>query len=155
MGLGTDTYPHNMLEEMRNAAYVARLMAENPRTLTTTDLFEAATVRGAKALGRDDIGRLAPGCRADLVLVDLAHPMMQPRRDPVRSLVYAAAERAVRTVYVDGRMVVGNGKVLTFDYPAAALRVSEAQKRTEAAARRLDWAGRAVTEFSPLTFPMG
>jgi 5-methylthioadenosine/S-adenosylhomocysteine deaminase len=153
LGLGTDTYPHNILEEMRNAAYVARLMADDPRTLTTTDLFEAVTVRGAKALGRDDIGRLAPGCKADLVLVDLDHPMMQPRRDPVRSLVYAAAERAVRTVFVDGRAIVDDGKVLPFDYPAAARRVHEGQKRTEAAAVRLDWAGRAVTEYSPLTFP--
>jgi 5-methylthioadenosine/S-adenosylhomocysteine deaminase len=153
LGLGTDTYPHNILEEMRNAAYVARLMADDPRTLTTTDLFEAVTVRGAKALGRDDIGRLAPGCKADLVLVDLDHPMMQPRRDPVRSLVYAAAERAVRTVFVDGRAIVDDGKVLAFDYPAAARRVHEGQKRTEAAAVRLDWAGRAVTEYSPLTFP--
>jgi len=154
LGLGTDTYPHNMLEEMRNAAYVARLMGESPRTLATTDLFEAATVGGAKALGRNDIGRLSPGCKADLVLVDLHHPMLQPRRDPVRSLVYAAAERAIRTVYVDGRVVVENGKVLPFDYPAAALRLSEAQKRTEAAAPKSDWAGRAVTDYSPLTFPM-
>ena len=154
LGLGTDTYPHNMLEEMRSAAYVARLMGESPRTLATTDLFEAATVGGAKALGRNDIGRLSPGCKADLVLVDLHHPMLQPRRDPVRSLVYAAAERAIRTVYVDGYVVVENGKVLPFDYPAAALRLSEAQKRTEAAAPKHDWAGRAVTDYSPLTFPM-
>lgn len=153
IGLGTDTYPHNMLEEMRNAAYVARLMAESPRTLSTTDLFEAATVAGARALGRSDIGRLAVDCKADLVLVDLAHPMMQPRRDPVRSLIYAAAERAVDRVYVDGRLVVSGGEVLTLDYPASARRLHEAQKRTEAAAPRNDWAGRPVTDYSPLTFP--
>ena len=154
IGLGTDTYPHNMLEEMRHVGYVARLMAENPRTLTTTDIFEAATTAGAAALGRDDIGRLEAGCKADLVMVDLKHPMMQPRRDPVRSMVYAAAERAVDRVYVDGRLVVRDGTVLTMDYPAAALRLHEGQKRTEAAAPGNDWVKRPVTDYSPLTFPV-
>ena len=155
IGLGTDTYPHNMLEEMRHVGYVARLMAENPRTLTTTDIFEAATTIGAAALGRDDIGRLKAGCKADLVLVDLDHPMMQPRRDPVRSMIYAAAERAVDRVYVDGTLVVADGEVLTMNYPAAARRLTDAQKRTEDAAPGNDWAGRPVTDYSPLTFPQG
>lgn len=154
IGMGTDTYPHNMLEEMRHIGYVARLMAESPRTLTTTDIFEAATTAGAAALGRDDIGRLEAGCKADIVMVDLAHPMMQPRRDPVRSMIYAAAERAVDRVYVDGQLCVQGGKVLTMDYPAAARRLHEAQKRTEAAAPGYDWAKRPVTEYSPLTFPV-
>ncbi|MCU4181380.1 amidohydrolase family protein [Bosea sp. BH3] len=154
IGLGTDTYPHNMLEEMRHVGYVARLMAETPHTLKTTDIFEAATTAGAAALGRSDIGKLEAGCKADIVMVDLAHPMMQPRRDPVRSLVYAAAERAVDRVYVDGRLCVQDGTVLTMDYPAAALRLTEAQKRTEAAAPANDWAKRPVTDYSPLTFPV-
>lgn len=154
IGMGTDTYPHNMLEEMRHVGYVARMMAENPRTLTTTDIFEAATTAGAAALGRDDIGRLEAGCKADLVMVDLKHPMMQPRRDPVRSMVYAAAERAVDRVYVDGKLVVRDGTVLTMDYPAAALRLHEGQKRTEAAAPGNDWIKRPVTDYSPLTFPV-
>ncbi|WP_185983776.1 amidohydrolase family protein [Aureimonas mangrovi] len=154
VAMGTDTYPHHMLEEMRNVAYVARLMAQNPRTLKTTDVFNFATVGGATALGRDDIGRLAPGARADIVMVDVTHPMMRPGRDPVRSLVYAAAERAVRAVFVDGQKVVEDGRVLTMDYPAAAERLHEAQKRTEEAAPALDFAGRAVTDYSPLTFPL-
>jgi cytosine/adenosine deaminase-related metal-dependent hydrolase len=154
IGLGTDTYPHNMLEEMRHVAYVARLMAESPRTLTTTDLFEAATVGGARALLRNDIGRLAPGCKADLVLVDVTHPMMQPVRDPVRSLIYAAAERAVNTVFIDGHRVVEAGRVLTFDYEEAALRLSEAQRRTEVLAPSRDYANRPVSAYSPLTFPL-
>lgn len=154
IAMGTDTYPHNMLEEMRHIGYVARLMAESPRTLTTTDIFEAATTAGAAALGRDDIGRLEAGCKADIVMVDLAHPMMQPRRDPVRSMIYAAAERAVDRVYVDGQLCVEGGKVLTMDYPAAAQRLHEAQKRAEAAAPGFDWAKRPVTDYSPLTFPV-
>ncbi|MBV9783664.1 MAG: amidohydrolase family protein [Acidisphaera sp.] len=153
MGIGTDTYPHNMLDELRLAAYLARTQAGNPRTLTSTDLFEAATTGGARALGREDIGRLAPGCRADLVLVDITHPMMRPARDPVRSLIYAAGDRAVRHVYVDGECVVQDGRVLTIDYPGAAAALHEAQKRVIARAPGLDWDHRSVEAISPPTFP--
>ena len=152
MGLGTDTYPHNMLDEMRLAAYLARTQATDPRSLTTTELFEAATTGGAKALGRDDIGRLAAGCRADIVLVDITHPMMRPARDPLRSLIYAAGDRAVRAVYVDGQKVVEDGEVLTMDYRAAAAHLHEAQKRIEARVPELDWAHRPAEQIAPSTF---
>jgi|YNPMSStandDraft_1061717.scaffolds.fasta_scaffold00928_8 cytosine/adenosine deaminase-related metal-dependent hydrolase len=152
IGLGTDTFPHNMLDEMRLAAYAARMMAETPRALTSADLFEAATVNGAKALGRDDIGRLAPGCRADLVLVDITHPGMRPARDPVRSLIYAAADRAIRSVFVDGHEVVRDGKCLTIDYAAAAAELEEAQKQMIAGVPERDWAHRPLEAISPPTF---
>ena len=152
MGVGTDTYPHNMLDELRLLAYLARTQAGDPRTLNSTDLFAAATVNGAKALHRDDIGRLAPGCRADLVMVDVRHPAMNPGRDPVRSLIYAAGDRAVRRVYVDGLMVVDAGTVLTMDYPAAAAALHEAQRRVIDRAPSLDWDRRSVDEISPPTF---
>ena len=153
MGLGTDTYPHNMLDEMRLAAYIARTQAGTPRTLNSTDLFEAATIGGAQALGREDIGRLAPNCRADIVLVDVTHPRMRPARDPVRSLIYAAGDRAVHTVIVDGQTVVADGKLLTMDYAAAAEALNEAQKRIIARAPGLDWDHRTVDQISPPSFP--
>jgi 5-methylthioadenosine/S-adenosylhomocysteine deaminase len=152
MGIGTDTYPHNMLDELRLAAYLARTQAGNPYTLTSADLFEAVTIGGARALGRDDIGRLARGCRADLVLVDITHPMMRPVHDPLRSLIYAAGDRAVRAVFVDGQKVVDNGRVLTVDYPAAATALHEAQKRIKANVPKLDWNHRTAEALSPPTF---
>lgn len=152
MGVGTDTYPHNMLDEMRLVAYLARTQATDPRSMTTTELFEAATIGGAKALGRDDIGRLAPGCRADFVLVDITHPMMRPARDPVRSLIYAAGDRAVKAVYIDGRQVVRDGEVLTMDYRAAAEHLHEAQKRVADKVPQRDWAHRSVEQIAPASF---
>lgn len=152
MGVGTDTYPHNMLDELRLVAYLARTQAASPRTLTTTQLFDAATTGGARALGRADIGRLAPGCRADFVIVDATHPAMRPARDPVRSLIYAAGERAVRHVYVDGEPVVRDGEVLPMDYRAAAEALHEAQRRVLDRAPSLDWARRPVDQISPPTF---
>src|SRR5579864_3123816 len=119
LGLGTDVAPHNLLEEMRLAAILARVAAEDIRAVSTGELLHAATVGGATALGRDDLGRLAPGMKADIVLVDLKHPLMIPARDPLRSLVYTAADRAVRDVFVDGRKVVEKGRVLNLDRNAA------------------------------------
>ncbi len=152
MGVGTDTYPHNMLDEMRLVAYLARTQATDPRTLTTEDLFEAATVGGARALGREDIGRLQPGCRADIVLVDVTHPRMQPARDPLRNLIYSAGDRAVHTVIVDGQTVVEDGRLLTMDYARAAAAVNEGQKRLMALVPERDWGRRHVDQISPRTF---
>ena len=86
----------------------ARRGARHHARVSTADLFHAATVGGATALMRDDLGRLAPGKKADLVLVDLECPQMQPARDPLRSFVYHAADRAVRDVFVDGQQVVAD-----------------------------------------------
>jgi hypothetical protein len=79
---------------------------------------------------------------------------MQPLRDPLRSLVYAAAERAVRDVYVGGEKVVAGGKVLTLDHAGAALRVTAAQKRAELRVPGLDYARRNATELVPLSLPV-
>ena len=153
LGMGTDTYPHNFIEEMRAAASYARVVAESVDDLNTSDVFDAATVGGARALGRDDIGRLATGCRADMVLIDIADPSMMPLREPLRSLIYVAADRAVRDVYVDGRQVVAGGKVLTMDYAAASRLLQAAQKRSLARTRELDWASRDADTMSPMVLP--
>ncbi|MBC9207810.1 amidohydrolase family protein [Roseomonas aerophila] len=152
MGVGTDTYPHNMLDELRLVSYLARTQSGDPRSLTSTDLFDAATIGGAQALNREDIGRLAPGCRADFVMVDVTHPQMRPARDPMRSLIYAAGDRAIRSVHVEGQQVVKDGKVLTMDYEGAAAHLDEAQKRILDRAPSQDWAHRPVEKISPPTF---
>jgi len=149
IGIGTDTFPHNMLEELRHAGVYARITGESHAVVTTGQVFRAATLGGAKLLGRDDIGRLAKGAQADLVMVDLTHPMMRPTRDPLKSLVNAAADRAVSHVFVQGRQVVADGKVLTMDYRAASDGLEQAQRRALAKASSLDWAGRSVDELSP------
>ena len=142
LGIGTDTYPHNFLEEMRSAANHARTIAETVDDLETLDIFNAATSGGARALRRDDIGRLAPGAKADLVLVDLDQPSMMPVCKPLRSLIYVAADRAIRDVYVDGECVLRNGTPLNIDLQAASSDFKAAQKRSLEKVSGLDWAGR-------------
>ncbi len=150
VGIGTDTYPHNILEELFNAGTVARAVAGSPEDVSTEQILEAATVNGARALRRDDIGRLAVGCKADLVLVDLDCPAMRPLREPLRTLIYCARDRAVRDVFVDGRAVVRDGVCLTIDLDEALGRLEEAQERAMARVPDLDWADRLVDDLAPM-----
>ncbi len=153
IGIGTDVAPHNLIEEMRLAAIVARILSENIKTTSTAEVFRAATAGGAAALGRDDIGKLAPGAKADIVLVDLKNPFMMPARDPLRSLIYTAADRAIRDVYIAGTQVVRDGKVLTLDHAAALEALTEAQQRMLSGARQRDYKGRTADEVMPLSLP--
>ena len=155
VGIGTDTYPHNMLEELRSALYLSRIMSRNPYDLRTGHIFDAATLGGARILGRDDIGRLAVGAKADLFLADLRDPAMMPVRDPLRSLIYVAAERAVRDVFVDGRHLVVDGDVPGIDLADALDRLEAAQRRAEDAFQGLDYAARRHDQASPYVFPKG
>lgn len=155
IGIGTDTYPHNFIEEVRNALTVARAVAGTVDDLTTLDLYNAATIGGARALKRDDIGRLCVGAKADLVLVDTKHPSMMPLREPIRSLVYVAADRAIRDVYVDGRLVLENGRPLGIDHVAASQALEEAQQRSMREVPKLDWAQRTTDELAPMVLPRG
>jgi cytosine/adenosine deaminase-related metal-dependent hydrolase len=154
MGIGTDTTPHNMIEEIRKVGTFARIAARDINDVSSAMLLHAATVAGAKALMRDDLGKIAPGARADLVLVDLGHPDMMPARDPLRSLIFHAADRAVKDVYVAGRKVVADGKVTTLDHRGAAERLTEAQLRMMATTPKRDYRGRSADEIAPLTLPV-
>lgn len=154
LGIGTDTYPHDLLHEMLIAIYAARAVAGTVDGADAAGVFEAATIGGATALGRDDLGRIAPGCRADLVLVDLADPAMIPVREPLRSLIYVAGARAVRDVFVDGRQVVADGRLTTVDMDRALADLRDAQGRAIPAVPDIDWAGRPLDELAPMALPV-
>ena len=153
VALGTDTFPHDLLAEMRTACLAARIMGGGYAAGSTRHAFDAATVGGAHVVGRDDIGRLAPGAHADLVLVDLAHPDMRPAREPLRSLVHSAGRDAVREVFVHGEQVVRGGEVLTIDVEASLAELEAAQRRMLATVAERDWAGRDAEGIAPPVYP--
>lgn len=154
VGLGTDSYPFNMLEEMREALICSRVTAGSVFDLDTGSLFDIATTGGAKALGRSDIGRITVGAKADLVLVDLAHPAMQPVHDPLRNLLHCAAERAVRHVFVDGAQIVREGRVTTLDVDGAVRQLQDAQRRACRVAEQNDPQRRTMAQLAPLSLPL-
>ena len=152
IGIGTDTYPHNLLEEMRLAVMCGRVISGRTDNITTADIFNAVTSNAAKALHRNDLGRLSPGAKADIVLVDTKHPTMQPVRDPIRSLIFAAAERAVKDVYVNGVKVVDNGEVVTLDYHGTGAQIDGILQNIEEMVPQVDSQQRTTEEIVPLTF---
>jgi len=154
VGIGTDSYPFNMLEEMREAMICSRVAGRSVFDLDTGSLFAAATTGGARALGRSDIGRLAPGAKADLSLVDLSHPAMQPIHDPLRNLIHCAAERAIRDVYVDGQAVVKDRRVANLDYEGAVRELQDAQRRACRRAEQDDPQGRSLSVLAPYSLPL-
>ena len=79
---------------------------------------------------------------------------MQPVRDPLRSLVYHAADRAVRTVLVDGVVAYDNGKAWASMWPSAAATLAEAQARMIRDCTKHDYRGRHGDTISPLSLPM-
>jgi 5-methylthioadenosine/S-adenosylhomocysteine deaminase len=154
LGIGTDSFPYNMLEELRHTGIYARIATGNVHDLTSTDVFNAATLGGAQALLRNDIGRLAVNAKADIVIVDIDHPLMRPGREPLRNLINVAAERAVKDVFIDGKPVVADGEILTLDYESALIEMDEAQIRSIRKVPELDFQNRTLDQLAPMTFPV-
>src|SRR5262249_33922236 len=144
-----------LIEEMRTAILAGRIVSRDIRAADPGSLLHAATIAGSRALGRDDLGRIAVGAKADLALVDLSHPLMQPVRDPLRSLLYRAAAGAVRPGLVDGVVAYATGKAVGLDLPAAAATLTQAQARMLRDCTRHDYRGRHGDTIAPPSLPMG
>jgi 5-methylthioadenosine/S-adenosylhomocysteine deaminase len=153
MSLGTDTNPQSVIEAMRWAAVIAKIVDRNTQVATAADVFNAATLGGARALLRDDLGRIAPGARADLVLWKTRSWGMTPLRDPVKNIVFNATSEDVDRVYVDGRLVVAGGRVLAADEDRIFADLQAAGERMWPRMAEFDWAGRGADELSPQTYP--
>jgi 5-methylthioadenosine/S-adenosylhomocysteine deaminase len=134
VGLGTDGAASNndldMFEAMRFAALLHKVKTGDPRALPATQVLEMATIQGARALGLEkQIGSLEAGKRADVIIVSTASARMTPMYDPVSHLVYTAHGEDVRTVMVNGRVLMRDRKMLTLDEPAVlaeALKIANA-----------------------------
>jgi 5-methylthioadenosine/S-adenosylhomocysteine deaminase len=134
VGLGTDGPASNnnldLFEEMDTAAKVHKLERRDPTVLPAKEVFGMATLGGARALGLEkEIGSLEAGKRADLVLIDLNVPELTPMYDVYSHLVYAIKGAHVRTVVVDGRVVVRDRDVTTVDEEKVIARARVIQKR--------------------------
>lgn len=116
VALGSDATPNDRYDvwtEARTAVTNQAVLTGDPGALPPLEALAMATTGGATALGLDgEIGRLAPGMRADLVLWRTDSARMSPLGDPEALLVTAAGAREVHSVWVEGRRVVGDGVLL-------------------------------------------
>ncbi|MEO8545892.1 MAG: amidohydrolase family protein, partial [Burkholderiaceae bacterium] len=118
LGLGTDTWPPDLLHNMQLGLYIARVVEGEETQTSMADLYNAATLGGAAALGRDDLGRLAPGAQADIVVFDLQASHLGPLFDPLKNLFLAGRGTDCRASFVAGRPVMEDFKVLAADLDA-------------------------------------
>jgi cytosine/adenosine deaminase-related metal-dependent hydrolase len=114
----------DMLRLMYLAALVPKDARLDPGVMPPERVLEMATLHGARALGlENEIGSLEPGKRADMVIFDLGLPEWRPLLDPVSTLVYSASAASVRTVLVDGRVILDDRRVTTVDEREVLARV--------------------------------
>ncbi len=126
VGLGTDNMAADMIEVMRFAVCISRIVGQNTTEPKAADVLQMATMNGARAVGlADEIGSIEVGKRADLVLVDYRKPHLMPVVDPVSNLIYTGLGSDVETVLVDGRVVVEHGQSTLVD-EEAVLRAAQA-----------------------------
>jgi 5-methylthioadenosine/S-adenosylhomocysteine deaminase len=134
VGIGTDCSDNlNMYEAMRMASLVSKVQGPDwQRWISTREVLEAATAGSAQALGfGDKVGRLAPGYKADVVLLDLDNINWIPLNDPINALVHTEDGSAVHSVMVGGKMVVENRRLLNIDLAKLARDAENARERLE------------------------
>jgi 5-methylthioadenosine/S-adenosylhomocysteine deaminase len=154
MGIGTDTFPKDILSDMRYAALASRMADRSFMSGHPRDVFNAATLGGAKMLGRDDLGRLRKGAKADITIVNLKDIAFGAVRDPIRSLMETAVSRDVRTVIVDGETLVENGKYLRLSEEELLDKVQAKGEQVWDSVPRWHWTGKSIDEVVPPSFKM-
>jgi cytosine/adenosine deaminase-related metal-dependent hydrolase len=117
IGLGTDTFPPDIILNMHAGLMATRIRERAPRA-SAAAYFTAATIGGADALGRPDLGRLMPGALADITIFDLDGFHLGQLVDPIQTLVLNGSGRDVKTVIVDGRTVVTDRQIAGIDLDA-------------------------------------
>lgn len=154
LAIGTDSFPQDMVREMRAAAVFGKIAETDTWTCTAADVFNAATLGGAKALGRDDIGRLCAGSKADIVIFSTRNMEFSPLRDPIKVLVYTADSHNIDRVIVDGVIRVDKGKVLGVDEEKLCGQMQSAAQKMWKNVEKRDWNHRTDEQMSPQSFPI-
>ncbi|MDU3565269.1 MAG: amidohydrolase family protein, partial [Veillonella sp.] len=132
VGLGTDGSASNnnadMLEEVRLAATLHKARLYDPKAIPAQAAWHMGTVEGAKALGYTDLGVLAKGYRADIVLYDVTGMHWMPRYNDLAALVYSANSSDVNTTIVGGKVLMKDKELLTIDEEKLRAEITKAQE---------------------------
>ena len=132
VGLGTDGSASNnnadMLEEVRLAATLHKARLYDPKAIPAQAAWNMGTVEGAKALGYTDLGVLAEGYRADIVLYDVSGMHWMPRYNDLAALVYSANSSDANTTIVGGKVLMKDKELLTIDEEKLRAEITKAQE---------------------------
>src|SRR5712671_6678452 len=143
------------MQSTRQMEKLASEGSQPTKAATAAQVFEAATLGGAHSVGRSDIGRLAPGAKADIVIIDLTGRdslRYGPIRDPIKSLIDCGIGDDVDTVIVDGVVRMEGGKIPGVDFAELRRQAQVAGERIWDGWGNWDSLGRRADEMSPFTF---
>jgi cytosine/adenosine deaminase-related metal-dependent hydrolase len=157
LSIGSDTYPRDMIMNMRTASYLGKIMSHTYFAATAGEVFRAATQGGAISVGRDDLGRLAPGALADIIVIDLTGRdtlRYGPVRDPVKSVVECGIGDDVDTVIVDGKVCMEGGVIPGVDFAKLREAAQAAGEQVWATLAEWDPLGRSAEDACPWCYPM-
>ena len=157
ISIGSDTYPRDMMMNMRTASLMGKIMGHDYYKAPAGQVFEAATLGGARSLGREDLGRLAPGALADIIIVDFSGKnslRYGPIMDPIKSLVDCGVGDDVETVIVNGEICMENGKIPGLDLAKLRDDTQKAGDHIWSSVQEWDPCGRTAEEVSPWSFPL-
>lgn len=150
--LGTDTFPPDMIQALALGHYLAKAVSDDAAVADFADLYRAMTLGGAAALGRDDLGRLEPGAKADITVVDLSAIRTGPIADPIRTVIMNCTGHCVRDVIVDGRHVVRERAIPGLDEDGLRAWAQDYFDRYQAAFSAWDYRRRPTAELFPASF---
>jgi cytosine/adenosine deaminase-related metal-dependent hydrolase len=108
--IGTDGYNMDLLGELNAASMISKIASQRADVANSSELIEAVTATAAAVIKRPDLGKIAPAATADLTVVDLTHPHLQPFYDPRRALVALGNRANIDQVIVGGRVLVQAGR---------------------------------------------
>ena len=133
VALGTDGVSSNnsldLLADAKTMALAARVKAMDPAVLTPQQVLYAMTRAGALSQGRDDCGLVKEGFKADLVVMDIDAPNMQPVHDLRNNIVWSGSNANVVLTMCDGRVLYKDGEFMTIDVEKAIAEANLATKK--------------------------
>lgn len=154
IAMGTDTAPADMLMNLLVGLITCRISDGAPDRLRSADLFDAATIGGARALGRSDLGHLSKGARADIAVFDLDDTVMAPSVDPITTIVTGGSGKITRAVFVDGRLSMRSRQVANIDMERARVQAQAQFDGLIAKYPERSWANPPVSEIFPPSYPV-
>jgi 5-methylthioadenosine/S-adenosylhomocysteine deaminase len=137
VGLGNDGFAGSndtadLMLEMNIAAKLQKVARMDPEVLPAEQMVDMATIGGAKVLGLDkEIGSLEAGKRADLITISLAHPNAIPMYNAYSQVAYASKAADVQDVFVNGRQIVSDRRMLTLNRQEIYAHVRDWRRRIQ------------------------
>lgn len=153
VAIGTDTFPPDFFQNIRIASNIARVVEnEEVQGAAYADVFNAATLGAAKMLGRDDLGRLAVGTKADMIVIDLNGFHLGPVDDPFRTAIIGGSGRDIKMTIINGRIVMRDRQIPNVDLEELATKAQAYYDKMRLTYMERSYVDMSEEDFYPASF---